>query len=578
MIFLSYSNADVASALAIKAALEAGGVRCWKAPEDIRPGERWAAAITRAIRESTAMVIVVSERSMTSPEVAKELALAMSRRLLIIPLRIEDIELSDEWAYHFATIQWVDGFGGRLDAVCQRLIQDFGPVVDTGVDGLPAPTGLHALAPIPDEAPAAAPMASHEALHETVAPSASAPSPVAESISDPATVAVFAHDSAQASPPVSRALPAPIRIDTDTSDLSVMTLPLPQAWWWEHMAAITDATVEKGEAAGPDSRTGRHQRLWTEITEWLAELTRLVLGPEPWHNKPNQFQIGKLSYTYWARLYPLDGRDFLEYDLHVGLQLSKHGPKWTTGIDPDVPAASPPQVVMALWASTNDRGLARMVNEASILDTYGWVQQETLLANPALHSGLVRDRKGHLMRASTYLSKLEQSGCEDRPSGCCLWSPLFTLDDVRRDPSWVSVKVAEYLRILAEPVRVARAMVVPAADEGGTITGPRSSAPSASAPRASLEPPAALRAFAQQLAMQGHATLTIRELLSWFGSQRRGSHVLERVRIALDVLIAEGHEALAVLGERVATANIDETMHLRAVRPQVAIAHTPERP
>jgi len=44
------------------------------------------------------------------------------------------------------------------------------------------------------------------------------------------------------------------------------------------------------------------------------------------------------------------------------------------------------------------------------------------------------------------------------------------------------------------------------------------------------------------------------------------------------VLIAEGHEALAVLGERVATANIDETMHLRAVRPQVAIAHTPERP
>ena len=461
MIFLSYSNADVASALAIKAALEAGGVRCWKAPEDIRPGERWAAAITRAIRESTAMVIVVSERSMTSPEVAKELALAMSRRLLIIPLRIEDIELSDEWAYHFATIQWVDGFGGRLDAVCRRLIQDFGPVADTGSNELPEPDGLRSLAPMPEEVPA-------EVTAEVAAEVPAAPA--------------------------ARELPAPIRIDTGVADLTHMSLPLPQAWWWEHMAAINDATVEKGEAAGPDSRTGRHQRLWAEITAWLAELTRLVLGPEPWRNKPNQFQIGKLSYTYWARLYPLDGRDFLEYDLHIGVQLSKRGPKWTTGVDADVPAASPPQVVMALWASTNDRSLARMVNEASILDTYGWVQQETLLARPELHTALVRDHRGHLMLASTYLSMLQRSSEADRPTGCCLWSPLITLDDVRRNPAGVSVWVAEYLRILAEPVRVARAMVVPPSDESRT------------------------------------------------------------------------------------TANIDETIHLRAGRPQVANAHGPEMP
>ena len=33
MNFLSYSNADVTSALVIKSALEAGGVRCWKADQ-----------------------------------------------------------------------------------------------------------------------------------------------------------------------------------------------------------------------------------------------------------------------------------------------------------------------------------------------------------------------------------------------------------------------------------------------------------------------------------------------------------------------------------------------------------------
>jgi hypothetical protein len=575
MIFLSYSNADVASALAIKAALEAGGVRCWKAPEDIRPGERWAAAITRAIRESTAMVIVVSERSMTSPEVAKELALAMSRRLLIIPLRIEDIELSDEWAYHFATIQWVDGFGGRLDAVCQRLIQDFGPVADTGTNELPAPTGLHALAPLPDDVPTSSPAPSVQHVEPEPAP---APEPVAESIDEPiaAPVAVPVQAPAPAAPPVPRELPAPIRIDTGVTDLAQMALPLPLAWWWEHMQAINDATVEKGEAAGPDSRTGRHQRLWTEMTAWLADLTRLVLGPERWDNKPNQFQIGKLSYTYWARLYPHDGRDFLGYDLHIGVQLSKHGPKWTTGIDTDVPASSPPQVVMALWASTNDRGLARMVNEASILDTYHWVQQETLLSNPSLHTGLIRDRRGHLMRASTYLSKLERWNDDERPTGCCLWSPLITLDDVRRDPARVSLLVAEYVRILAEPVRVARAMVVPPADESATTSRTHGATPAPAAPQASAGPPPALRTFAEQLATDGRATLTIRELLGWFGSQRRGSQVLQRVLNALEMMIAEGHDALAPLRDRVATADIDETVHLSAVRPPVTIAHTPE--
>lgn len=414
MIFLSYSNADVTSALVIKSALEAGGVRCWKAPEDIRPGERWAAAITRAIRDSTAMVVVVSERSMTSPEVAKELALAMSRRLLIIPLRIEEAELSDEWAYHFATIQWIDAFGGRLEAVCARLVHDFGPVTDV----LANPGGLTSLAP--------------------------------PAVPDP--------------PQPPRVLPAPLRVSADAPDLSQTALPLPQAWWWEHMNAIDDATVEKGAAAGPDSRTGGHQRLWTEVTAWLAELSRIALGPERWDNKPNQFQIGKLSYTYWARIYPDDGRAFLGYDLHIGVQLAKNGAKWTTGIDADVGAAKS-QAVMALWASTNDRGLARMVNEAAILETYGWVQQETLLSNPELHTGLVRDKRGRLMRAQTYLSELERGEAGSNPTGCTLWSPLISLDDVRNDPARVSLVVAEYLRILAEPVRVARAMVVPPTED-----------------------------------------------------------------------------------------------------------------
>lgn len=448
-IFLSYSNADLASTLAIKSALEAGGVRCWKAPEDIRPGERWAAAITQAIRESSAMIVVVSEHSMTSQWVARELVLAMSRKpqpLPIIPLRVEDTELSDEWAYHFATIQWIDAFGGRLDAACKRLVQDFGPGAEIASEVAPS-----------------------EALPSEIVPSA-------EALSAPSPEPIVS----SASPIPARAVLALPQTSAPDTDLSQMVLPLPQAWWWEHLNAIDDATVEKGAAAGPESRTGRHQRLWSELTSWLADLSRIALGPEQWNNKPNQFQIGKLSYTYWARIFPDDGRAFLGYALHIGVQLSKNKAKWTPGgVDSDVGGGSS-QAVMALWASTNDKGLARMVNEKSILETYGWVQQETLLARPDLQAGLVRDQRGRLMRAATYLARLErgEEGCA--PVGCSLWSPLITIEAVRNDPVAVSRLVAEYLRILAEPVRVARAMVVPSTDErtsrpSGTAQGPTSS-------------------------------------------------------------------------------------------------------
>ena len=43
-VFLSHSHADKVYADAICHRLEAGGIRCWVAPRDIRPSEDWAEA------------------------------------------------------------------------------------------------------------------------------------------------------------------------------------------------------------------------------------------------------------------------------------------------------------------------------------------------------------------------------------------------------------------------------------------------------------------------------------------------------------------------------------------------------
>jgi hypothetical protein len=157
--------------------------------------------------------------------------------------------------------------------------------------------------------------------------------------------------------------------------------------------------------------------------------------------------------------------------------------------------------------------------------------------------------------------------------GCTLWSPLFNIDHVRNDPLQVSRQVAAYLRILAEPVRVARAMVVPSKEDSQRDSIPRPvSVPSVARP-ALPAIPVALREFAHELTTQGRAALSIRELLGWFGAQRRGKQVLSIVTTALDLLIAEGHGALHPLRDRLATDDIDQIIRLNAPRSEAVEDH-----
>jgi hypothetical protein len=48
-VFISYAYDDKSTADAVRAALEAGVVRCWMAPRDVPPGTPWADAVDYAI-------------------------------------------------------------------------------------------------------------------------------------------------------------------------------------------------------------------------------------------------------------------------------------------------------------------------------------------------------------------------------------------------------------------------------------------------------------------------------------------------------------------------------------------------
>lgn len=120
-VFISFATPDLICAGKIKSGLQNMGIRCWKAPDDIPPGESWPNAITRALSNAKVMVLVCSSHSVVSRDVGKELTLAMKNSCIVVPFRIEDVPLSGEWAYHLSNVQWFDAFDQELDRSIESL-------------------------------------------------------------------------------------------------------------------------------------------------------------------------------------------------------------------------------------------------------------------------------------------------------------------------------------------------------------------------------------------------------------------------------------------------------------------------
>jgi TolB-like protein len=121
-VFISYASRDVAVADAVVAALERHGVACWIAPRDVKPGALYADSIVRAISDAKALVLVLSEHSIASAHVSKEVERASSKRRPIIALRIDDAPLSPALEYFLGESHWIDARAAGMDAALAKLI------------------------------------------------------------------------------------------------------------------------------------------------------------------------------------------------------------------------------------------------------------------------------------------------------------------------------------------------------------------------------------------------------------------------------------------------------------------------
>jgi TolB-like protein len=130
-VFVSYASQDAAVANSIVEALERSGLRCWIAPRDVVPGTLYADGIVRAISGAKVFVLVLSEYSVASSHVGKEIERASSKRKPIIALRTDMAPLAPAFEYFLSESQWIDLGPGGTDAAAAKLVHAVRSHIDT---------------------------------------------------------------------------------------------------------------------------------------------------------------------------------------------------------------------------------------------------------------------------------------------------------------------------------------------------------------------------------------------------------------------------------------------------------------
>ncbi|MGO8819242.1 MAG: toll/interleukin-1 receptor domain-containing protein [Terriglobia bacterium] len=134
--FISYSSKDDDFAQRLHADLQQQGVRWWFAPEDLKIGDKFRTRIDESIRIYDKVMVVLSENSIPSGWVEKEVEAAFEReqrekKLVLFPIRLDDavMETNQAWAADIRRVRHIGDFRAWKDhdqyqKSFERLLRD----------------------------------------------------------------------------------------------------------------------------------------------------------------------------------------------------------------------------------------------------------------------------------------------------------------------------------------------------------------------------------------------------------------------------------------------------------------------
>jgi hypothetical protein len=133
-IFICYSSKDESQARVILQNLEARGFKCWISSRDVRPGRNYQESIVRAIEDAKVIVFLLSDFSNKTSEVKKELSLASTFEIAVIPLRLTATKPNSALLYELSTRQWIDVFPD-LEASLDLVVSAIEETLRAGAGG-----------------------------------------------------------------------------------------------------------------------------------------------------------------------------------------------------------------------------------------------------------------------------------------------------------------------------------------------------------------------------------------------------------------------------------------------------------
>jgi TIR domain len=125
-VYVSYASQDAAVANAVVENLEQHGIKCGIAPPNVIPVSRYADEIIEAINRAKIVVLVLSENSVGSSHVGREIERAASKQRGIIVLRTAATPLTRSFEYYLSESQWIDVAAVGMPAALTKLTQAVG--------------------------------------------------------------------------------------------------------------------------------------------------------------------------------------------------------------------------------------------------------------------------------------------------------------------------------------------------------------------------------------------------------------------------------------------------------------------
>lgn len=108
-VFISHSSKDRAAVETIVNHLESNGVTCFVSYRDIPICDNWAAILMQAIEDSTMVVYVHTESANASPQVEREIQIAIDRyKMPCISYRLTSQPFEGAKAFFIQTLNWID--------------------------------------------------------------------------------------------------------------------------------------------------------------------------------------------------------------------------------------------------------------------------------------------------------------------------------------------------------------------------------------------------------------------------------------------------------------------------------------